>query len=221
VAGLPTGPALLLTVTADLPLPIAPPGFLTALGFDFFFFPGFAKGIATFDFKSDRTELAAAEVGGLKSGTWVGGAWVAAAACVGAPYPPGIPVCGTLDGGEYAGPGGAASPAVSGGVLSPEPRVPVHSCVPALDGVQSVTGAADEAATVGGADAAGGAAEGGGGAERPAAEGGDVQLVLVTEAADDPRFCDDWLAADGVAGGGAWPLAEAGAPEPDVLAGGD
>jgi hypothetical protein len=168
-------------------LPIAPPGFLTALGFDFFFFPGFAKGIATLDFKSDRTEPGAAEVGG-----------VAAVACVGVPYPPGIPVCGTLDGGEYAGPGGAASPAVSGGVLSPEPRVPVHSCVPALDGVQSVAGAAGEVETAGAADAAGG-----GGADRPAAEAGDVQLVLVTAAAEDPRLSDDWPAAGGAAGGGA------------------
>jgi hypothetical protein len=93
---------------------------------------------------------------------------------------------------------------VSGGVLSAEPRVPVHSCVPALDGLQSLTGAAGVAESVGEADAvAGGGAAGGGGAERPAAEVGDVQLVLVTEAADDSRLCDDWLPTDGATGGGA------------------
>jgi len=86
---------------------------------------------------------------------------------------------------------------VSGGVLSPEPRVPDHSCVPALDGRKSLTGAAGDAEIVGEADAAdGGGAAGGGGAERPAAEVGDVQLVLVTEAADEPWPSDDWRCDD-------------------------
>src|SRR5690242_17828848 len=56
-AGRAAGPALLLTVTGALPLPIAPPGFRPALGLDFFFFPGCVKGIAILENKSpDRTD---------------------------------------------------------------------------------------------------------------------------------------------------------------------
>jgi len=37
---------LLLTLTGDLPLPIAPPGFRAAVGLSLFFFPGREKGLA-------------------------------------------------------------------------------------------------------------------------------------------------------------------------------
>jgi hypothetical protein len=51
---------LLLTVTAALPLPIAPPGFPIALGLSFFFFPVLVNALAPYDFRSpDRTDLAA------------------------------------------------------------------------------------------------------------------------------------------------------------------
>src|SRR6266699_1789558 len=76
--GVAAGPDLLLTVTADLPLPIAPPGFPTALGLDFFFFfPGLAKGIASLDFKSsDRTDPGGAGPAGgegTRSGACISG----------------------------------------------------------------------------------------------------------------------------------------------------
>jgi hypothetical protein len=46
-------PDLFLTVIGALPLPIAPPGFPTALGLSFFFFrPTAANGAATLDLKS-------------------------------------------------------------------------------------------------------------------------------------------------------------------------
>ncbi|HKR68158.1 MAG TPA: hypothetical protein VJT16_04900 [Streptosporangiaceae bacterium] len=56
--------------------------------------------------------------------------------------------------------------------------MPVHSCVLALDGFQSDTGAAGEAE----------AAEG---ATRSVAWPGDVQFVFVVAAADDPRLGED------------------------------
>jgi len=59
-AGRAVAAGLLLTVTAALPLPIAPPGFPIALGLSFFFFPGLVNALAPNDFwSSDRTDLAA------------------------------------------------------------------------------------------------------------------------------------------------------------------
>src|SRR6266567_1824973 len=50
-------PDLFLTVIGALPLPIAPPGFPTALGLSFFFRPFGANGAATLDLKpSDGTD---------------------------------------------------------------------------------------------------------------------------------------------------------------------
>ena len=50
-------PDLFLTVIGALPLPIAPPGFPTALGLSFFFRPTAPNGAATLDLKfSDGTD---------------------------------------------------------------------------------------------------------------------------------------------------------------------
>jgi hypothetical protein len=46
---------LFLTFTAGLPRPIAPPGFLVALGFGFFIRPGLVNGLVSFDFTFSKS----------------------------------------------------------------------------------------------------------------------------------------------------------------------
>src|SRR5258708_3350580 len=155
---------LLLTVTAGLPLPIAPPGFPIALGLSFFFFPGLVNGLATCDFwSSDRTDSAAANPGlgvltcsgacaatgggdGICAPT-VGGDDISAAAA-GAARPEAAPtrspaVVGAEPPGEYAGFRGGSKALPPGPVRPADPAgATVWSCDrgvddPAAGGVRS------------------------------------------------------------------------------------
>jgi hypothetical protein len=199
---------LLLTVTAGLPLPIAPPGFPIALGLSFFFFPGLVNGLATRDFwSSDRTDSAAANPRwgvGTCSGACaatVGGDGICAptvrgddisVAAAGAAGPEAAPTrssaaVGTEPPGEYAGFRGGSKTLPPWPVRPADPAgATVWSCDrgaddPAAGGVRSAVGPAGLAvAAVGAAGAAGVAADP---AEAPV---GDFQPMLVVAADDGP-----------------------------------